>query len=136
MARPRHQPTDETRRQIEEMSAYGIPQDDIAKIVGLAPKTLRQYYRYELDTASARKNMSVARLLFRQCESGNVTAQIFWLKTRAKWTTKDEDPTEIPDHSLDLSQLTDEELDQLERLTEKALPQGITYEGQYEETEE
>jgi hypothetical protein len=53
----------------------------------------------------------VAGFLFNSAKSGNVTAQIFWLKTRARWR---EIPVELK-HSgsvatRDLSQLTDEQL--------------------------
>jgi hypothetical protein len=53
----------------------------------------------------------VAGFLFNSAKSGNVTAQIFWLKTRARWR---ETPAELK-HSgsvatRDLSQLSDEEL--------------------------
>jgi hypothetical protein len=53
----------------------------------------------------------VAGFLFNAAKNGNVTAQIFWLKTRAKWR---EVPTELR-HSgaiarKDLSEISDEEL--------------------------
>jgi hypothetical protein len=53
----------------------------------------------------------VAAFLFNAAKNGNVTAQIFWLKTRAKWR---ESPVELK-HSgsiakNDLSELPDAEL--------------------------
>ena len=57
-------------------------QDDIAKIVGCAPKTLRKRFREELDRGVAEANAMVAGYLFNSAKQGNVTAQIFWLKTR------------------------------------------------------
>ena len=53
----------------------------------------------------------MAGFLFNSAKSGNVTAQIFWLKTRARWR---ETPVELR-HSgsvgrKDLSELSDEEL--------------------------
>jgi ParB-like chromosome segregation protein Spo0J len=56
-------------------------------------------------------NAQVAGFLFNAAKSGNVTAQIFWLKTRAKWR---ETPMELK-HSgsigrRDLSEVSDEEL--------------------------
>ena len=49
MANPPHKPTDDQRKSVKAMSAYGIPQDDISKAVGITAKTLRKAYRDELD---------------------------------------------------------------------------------------
>jgi hypothetical protein len=111
MARRAHRPDPAQRRQVEALAAYGIPEADISGVVGIDPKTLRKYYREELDLGEAKANAQVAGFLFNSAKSGNVTAQIFWLKTRAKWR---ETPLELK-HSgsigrKDLSELSDEEL--------------------------
>jgi len=67
------------------MSAYGIPEADIARVIGIDPKTLRKHYRDELDTGHVKANTQIAECLFKTAKAGNVTAQIFWLKTRARW---------------------------------------------------
>jgi hypothetical protein len=111
MGRRNHRPDAAQRRQVEAMAAYGIPADDISRVVGVDPKTLRKYYRDELDLGETKANAQVAGFLFNSAKSGNVTAQIFWLKTRARWR---ETPLELR-HSgsvarRDLSELSDEEL--------------------------
>src|SRR3954453_19349824 len=93
------------------MAAYGIPEQDISRVMHIDPKTLRKYYREELDLGEAKANAQVAGFLFNAAKNGNVTAQIFWLKTRAKWR---ETPMELK-HSgsigrRDLSEVSDEEL--------------------------
>ncbi|MGD9713461.1 MAG: hypothetical protein AB7V46_15550 [Thermomicrobiales bacterium] len=85
MSRRRHQPDDAKRRQVEAMAAYGIPEADIARVVAIDPKTLRKHYREELDLGQTKANAQVAGFLFNSARNGNVTAQIFWLKTRASW---------------------------------------------------
>ena len=35
--RPSHVPTDETRNMVESLSGFGIPQDEIARLVGIEP---------------------------------------------------------------------------------------------------
>ena len=85
MGRRAHQPDPAQRRQIETLAAYGIPETDISRVVGIDPKTLRKYYREELDLGETKANAQVAGFLFNAAKSGNVTAQIFWLKTRARW---------------------------------------------------
>jgi hypothetical protein len=93
------------------MAAYGIPESDIARVVGVDPKTLRKHYREELDLGETKGNAQVAGFLFNAAKNGNVTAQIFWLKTRAKWR---ETPVELR-HSgsvarKGLSEISDEDL--------------------------
>jgi hypothetical protein len=111
MGRRAHKPDPLQRRQVEAMAAYGIPEFDIARVVGVDPKTLRKHYRDELDLGETKANAQVAGYLFNAAKGGNVTAQIFWLKTRAKWR---ETPVELR-HSgsigrKDLSEMSDEEL--------------------------
>jgi hypothetical protein len=114
MSRPAYKPDDSHRRQVEAMAAYGIPEPDIARVVGIDPKTLRKYYRDELDLGSTKANAQVAGFLFNAARSGNVTAQIFWLKTRARWK---ETPSEHW-HSgaigtFDMTQVTDAVLEKM-----------------------
>jgi len=85
MARPAFQPTDQTREKVRSLSAIGVPQDDIARLLGCTGKTLRKHFRYELDFAALEANAAVAGFLYRAAREGNVTAIIFWLKTRARW---------------------------------------------------
>lgn len=82
-----HEPTDKDRATVESMCAYGIPQEDIAAVIGIDDKTLRKYYREELDTATAKANAKVAQALYKKAiDKDDTSAQIFWLKTRAKWS--------------------------------------------------
>ena len=111
MGRRAHRPDPALRRQVEAMAAYGIPEIDISRVVDVDPKTLRKHYRAELDLGETKANAQVAGFLFNAARNGNVTAQIFWLKTRAKWR---ETPLELR-HSgsigrRDLSELSDEDL--------------------------
>jgi len=111
MGRRAHRPDPAQRRQVEAMAAYGIPENDISRVVGVDPKTLRKHYREELDLGETKANAQVAGFLFNAAKNGNVTAQIFWLKTRARWR---EVPVELK-HSgsidrRDVTQMTDEEL--------------------------
>jgi hypothetical protein len=88
MARPPHRPEPATRRQVEAMAGYGIPEADIARVIGIDAKTLRKHYRQELDLGHVKANAKVAENLFRKATGEGreaVTAAIFWLKTRARW---------------------------------------------------
>jgi hypothetical protein len=88
MARRSHQPDQFHRRQVEAMAGYGVAETDIARVVGIDPKTLRRHYRDELDTGHIKAAAKVAASLFRKATSDgpqSVTAAIFWLKTRVGW---------------------------------------------------
>src|SRR5712672_2327179 len=56
MARPLWTPTDAQRRQAETMAAYGIPEADIARMLGVSKPTLRKHCGTELDTGATRAN--------------------------------------------------------------------------------
>lgn len=88
MPRAPHEPTPASRKQVEALAAYGIPQDAICKVVGVSLPTLHKHYRDELDTAMSKANARVAESLFKKATGDgtqSVTAAIFWLKTRAGW---------------------------------------------------
>ena len=85
----KYEPNDEDRKKVINFSSVGVPQADICKVIGITEKTLRKYYREELDTSAINANAQVAGWLFGQCKQGNTTAMLFWLKTRAKWRETD-----------------------------------------------
>ena len=88
MGRRAHEPDPTARRQVEAMTAYGVPEIDVACVIGIDPKTLRRHYRAELATGHIKANSKVAESLYRKAlgdGSQSVTAAIFWLKTPAHW---------------------------------------------------
>jgi hypothetical protein len=99
MARPRYKPTPDARAQVLTMAGLGIPHEDIALILDIDAKTLRLYYRTELDKGMATANMRVAGNLFRIATGSGreaVQAAIFWMKTRAGWSEYAPAPSREP----------------------------------------
>ena len=92
MARQAFVVNDAMRERVRYLAGVGVRQDDIAKIIGCAPKTLRKRLRDELDRGVAEANATISGSLFAAAKAGNTTAQIFWLKTRAHWREKADDP--------------------------------------------
>ena len=88
MARKRFAVDEATSEKVRYLAGLGVAQDDIARIIGCAPKTLRKRLRSELDRGVAEANATVSGHLLAAAKAGNVTAQIFWLKTRAHWREK------------------------------------------------
>ena len=82
---------------VHAMAGYGVPQDDIALVVGITSRTMRKHFRHELDVAMIEANARVAQCLFKQATvPGNIAASIFWLKARAGWREKHPEPTPEP----------------------------------------
>jgi hypothetical protein len=63
MGRPAYQPDEFSRRQVEAMAGYGVPETEIAGLLGIDPKTLRKYYRSELDHGHTKANVKIAENL-------------------------------------------------------------------------
>jgi hypothetical protein len=77
------------REKVRHLAGLGVPQDDIARIVRCSPKTLRKRCRDDLDCGVAEANAIVSGCLFAAAKGGNITAQIFWLKSRGRWRERD-----------------------------------------------
>ena len=80
-----HIPTDESRKLVESTSGLGLPHEQIAILVGIDDKTLRKYYRTELDTGKAKANGQIAKTLFSKAVAGDTTSLIWWTKTQMRW---------------------------------------------------
>jgi hypothetical protein len=87
-----HTPTTATRQTVENGVGIGLPQEMIALLIGIAPKTLRSKYRAELKLGKAKASVNVLTSHYKQCLAGNMTAIIWWEKTQLGWK---EPPREI-----------------------------------------
>jgi hypothetical protein len=85
MARKAFVVNEAMRENVRHLAGLGIRQDHIAKIIGCAPKTLRKRFRDDLDRGVAVAIATIANNLFAAAKSGNVPAQIFYLKTQGHW---------------------------------------------------
>jgi hypothetical protein len=95
------------------MAAYGVPELDVARVLGIDPKTLRKHYRDELDTGHIKATAKVAEFLFKKATTEGtqaVTAAIFWLKTRGGWR---EAPQDHRVGVVDVTKLSDAELERM-----------------------
>jgi len=85
------QPTEEQRRFVEACAMGGIPQEEIAKVVGVSIPTLYKYFREELDNGATKANAKVIAVAYQQAISGKSPVMtIFWLKTKLGWKEKKE----------------------------------------------
>lgn len=81
-----HKPTDDTRRLVESSSGLGLPHESIAVLVGIDDKTLRKYYRSELDMGKAKANGQIAKTLYSKAVAGDTTSLIWWTKSQMRWS--------------------------------------------------
>jgi len=86
--KPPHAPTDATRQTVQLHTMVGTTQADIARVLDIDEKTLRKYYRDELDLAKAKANATIGGALFNKAKTGDTSAMIFWMKTQAGWREK------------------------------------------------
>jgi len=79
--------TDVERRQVEAMSGYGVPFEQIAALVrdGIDIDTLRKYFSPELINGKAKANAQVGKGIFQKAMTGDTTAQIWWSKCQMGW---------------------------------------------------
>ena len=80
-------PTDSERKQVEALSGYGLPIDQIAVLVrdGIHVDTLRAHFATELVSGKAKANGQVGKTLFQKVMAGDTTAAIWWSKTQMRW---------------------------------------------------
>ncbi len=85
--RPAFEPTSAERKQVEALSGYGIPIEQIAVLVrdGIDADTLRKYFLTELQSGKAKANAQVGKTLFNKVLAGDTTAAIWWSKTQMRW---------------------------------------------------
>lgn len=87
--RPSHKVTAEKQTIVKTLAAVGTTYEDIASKLKISSDTLVKYYPVELAEGRIDANAKVAKSLYDQATTGNTTAAIFWLKTRAKWKETD-----------------------------------------------
>jgi hypothetical protein len=97
VGRPAFHATDEDRAKVARMSRLGIPQSQIAIVIGITLPTLRKHFRQELIQA-IETHLKVATTLFQMATSGtNTAATIFWAKTRCGFGHRAPSPEEVLD---------------------------------------
>ena len=81
------EPTDTERKQVEALSGYGLPIEQIAVLVrnGIDTDTLRKHFATELISGKAKANGQVGKTLFQKAMAGDTTAASWWSKTQMRW---------------------------------------------------
>ena len=93
MARPRHQPTEESRKTVEAASGWGVPLESVAAHIGITPITLMRRYRKEIADGKAKAFLKVSKSAYQravgdpangiQPDSGMLR---WWTACQMKWS--------------------------------------------------
>jgi hypothetical protein len=100
--RPAFQPTPAERKQVEALSGYGLPIEQIAVLVrdGIHIDTLRAHFTNELHSGKAKANAQVGKTLFQKVMAGDTTAAIWWSKTQMRWKETQHHEHTSPDGTM------------------------------------
>ena len=96
----------------------------IAEIIGISEPTLAKHYSFEIAGAAERLLGKAAKTLYDLLDAKNLGAACFVLKTQGKaygWTERHESNTKGDAPLIDLSKLTDDELNLYEKIIRKAM---------------
>jgi hypothetical protein len=109
MARPTFKPTEEQRRTVKSLSAYGIKQEAIARVLHLrSPKTLRKHFREELTLGEIEGVAQVAQTHYQMAKSGkHPTSTIHFLDKHSRWLEAhavETAPSAVPDFVVVMEQ--------------------------------
>jgi hypothetical protein len=132
-----HVPSPETRKMIANMASYGLNVLTIVKLTGLSSATIYRHYGHEMQTAAAQKDLVVLQSAFlsaiggpeRNWEKADKPMQRWWIERRQPGWAPPPQRTMNINANMDLSRLSDEQLDELERILEAASPEGADDRG-------
>jgi len=86
LGRPSWIPTEEQQRQVEELAGLGLRDNDIALIIGVSERTIKNKCRELLDSGRAKALEKVSRTAHQMAASGKWPVMtIFYLKVRGGW---------------------------------------------------
>ena len=79
--------TDRHRAMVKDLTAAGLAQEAVARIMGVSKERLQALFDYELGTGYELAHASMARSLFIQGMAGDVQAKTNWLRlhNRTNW---------------------------------------------------
>jgi len=129
-------PTDEERKLVEHCISIGFTQEQTALVLDRSVDSLERHCRRELDVGKLKVDAKVGAKFIDKCMKGDTACLIFYHKTRRGWRETDRRELTGPDGrpieflNYDLTKLTDEELDELERIRARITVAGSDQGGE------
>ena len=128
--RIRYVPTERDRELVTSLSGFGIPQEQICRLVknphtkrGIDKHTLQRHFRAELDDGIATANSQVAGACFKAAIAGDAAMIKWYMMNRMGWTNRDRQTLVGEDGApaIKFENLTDAQLDIVIARLEKSL---------------
>ncbi len=85
VGRPKFQPTEELRTEVEQMVGFRFPQAAIARALNISVPTLCKHFRNELDCGRKKADFAVAGAIWAKAVSGHMPAAMFWARVHMGW---------------------------------------------------
>jgi len=110
--RPKFEFTDKVLKQIEDLAAQGLNQDQIGSVIGCSKATVQRRKADNEDFATAIKNgqakgiATVTNALFTKACEGDNTAMIFFLKCRGGDGWREKQHIEVTTPTVTVKDLT------------------------------
>jgi len=80
----------ESRLKVRMLKIAGIPDNEVAKCMGISITSLEKYYKVDLDNGASECTAMVTGKLIEKIRNGDTTSIVFYLRTRGKWAPKNE----------------------------------------------
>lgn len=77
MSKPAFVPTQKQREQVEALAGLLVEQTTIAKFLEIDPKTLRKYFRAELDNGPELTGLRLKAILYASARNGSIRATTY-----------------------------------------------------------
>lgn len=93
-----HVPDDNSRLVVQNYAVAGIPNHDIAPMIGLSIKTLLKHYKHELAYGKQILAGKAVGAIAKRIEDGDLAAAIFYCKTQLQWreTGRENESEDLP----------------------------------------
>lgn len=84
--------TDQHRAMVKDLSASGLSNEAVARIMGISKERLQTLFEYELGTGYELAHATLARALFMKGAAGETQAATAWVRfhNRSQWADKKE----------------------------------------------
>lgn len=124
-----HIATDESRALVGRLASFGLSGPQVAELVDITLPTLYKHYGKQMRQAGLWKDVEVMESAFlkavggpdRDWEKSDAAQQRWWTEIRQRWRKP---PEQHVVATVDLTKLSDVELDELERILERASDLG------------
>ena len=129
-----HEPTDEDRAFVLTHVKV-LTHQMLADRMGISISTLKRHYRKELFQGRSEVTAALGSSLIKQAMAGNLDAMKFYLRTQGGWATRNEvtgadgEPVEHRAIPLDLSNMTEDQINALIPVLEQLLGSSASGSG-------